>query len=195
MKRTLLFFSVLCLFFTAAQAQQADFQKVAAKYKNVNTVTADVKKTTHRTAMAKDVVTYGKLTMKRPNEVSIIMDGGKDQLIMKGSTFTMVANGKKHTTTSQANAQFVSFQAVFESFLAGGQKSISQLSDLKMTKSGTMLILTITPNATTKKEARRMMFTSFVLSIDTKTDEIKSIRMNEKAGNYTEYSFSRFVLK
>ena len=195
MKRTLLFFSVLCLFFTAAQAQQADFQKVAAKYKNVNTVTADVKKTTHRTAMAKDVVTYGKLTMKRPNEVSIIMDGGKDQLIMKGSTFTMVANGKKHTTTSQANAQFVSFQAVFESFLAGGQKSISQLSDLKMTKSGNMLILTITPNATTKKEARRMMFTSFVLSIDTKTDEIKSIRMNEKAGNYTEYSFSRFVLK
>ncbi len=195
MKRTLLFFSVLCLFFTAAQAQQADFQKVAAKYKNVNTVTADVKKTTHRTAMAKDVVTYGKLTMKRPNEVSIIMDGGKDQLIMKGSTFTMVANGKKHTTTSQANAQFVSFQAVFESFLAGGQKSISQLSDLKMTKSGNMLILTITPNPTTKKEARRMMFTSFVLSIDTKTDEIKSIRMNEKAGNYTEYSFSRFVLK
>ncbi len=195
MKRTLLFFSVLCLFFTAAQAQQADFQKVAAKYKNVNTVTADVKKTTHRTAMAKDVVTYGKLTMKRPNEVSIIMDGGKDQLIMKGSTFTMVANGKKHTTTSQANAQFVSFQAVFESFLAGGQKSISQLSDLKMTKSGNMLILTITPNATTKKEARRMMFTSFVLSIDTKTDEIKSIRMNEKAGNYTEYSFSRFVIK
>ena len=195
MKRTLLFFSVLCLFFIAAQAQQADFQKVAAKYKNVNTVTADVKKTTHRTAMAKDVVTYGKLTMKRPNEVSIIMDGGKDQLIMKGSTFTMVANGKKHTTTSQANAQFVSFQAVFESFLAGGQKSISQLSDLKMTKSGNMLILTITPNATTKKEARRMMFTSFVLSIDTKTDEIKSIRMNEKAGNYTEYSFSRFVLK
>ena len=87
------------------------------------------------------------------------------------------------------------FNYKYESFLAGGQKSISQLSDLKMTKSGTMLILTITPNATTKKEARRMMFTSFVLSIDTKTDEIKSIRMNEKAGNYTEYSFSRFVLK
>ena len=195
MKRTLLFFSVLCLLFTAAQAQQADFQKVAAKYKNVSSVTANVKKTTHRKAIAKDAVTYGKLTMKRPNEVSIVMNGGKDQLLMKGSSFTMIANGKKYTTTSQANAQFASFQAVFESFLSGGQKNISQLSDLKMTKSGNMLILTITPNAATKKEARRMMFTSFVLSLDMRTQEIKSIRMNEKAGNYTEYSFSNCVLK
>ena len=195
MKRTLFFITLLSLFFTAAHAQQADFQKVAAKYKNVSSVTADVKKTTHRAAVAKDAVTYGKLTMKRPNEVSIVMDGGKDQLLMKGSNFTMVANGKKYTTTSQANAQFASFQVVFESFLSGGQKNISNLSDLKMSKSGNSLILTITPNAASKKEARRMMFTSFVLTIDTKTDEIRSIKMNEKAGNYTEYTFSHFILK
>ena len=125
-------------------AQQADFQKAVAKYRNVNTVTAQVTKTTHKAAVAKDVVASGRLTMKRPAEVGIVIDGGKDQLLMQGSTFTMVAKGRKHTTSSQSNSQFASFQAVFESILSGGQKDISHLSDLKITKSGNAIVLTIT---------------------------------------------------
>lgn len=195
MKRTFMLFNFMCLFFVMATAQQADFQKAVAKYKNASVVTANVTKTAHKAAVAKDVVTKGKLTMKRPAEVGIVMEGGNDQLLMQGSTFTMVAKGRKHTTSSQANAQFASFQAVFESILSGGQKDISKLSDLKITKSGNAVVLTITPNAATKKEARRMMFSSFVLTIDTRTSELRSMRMNERAGNYTEYNFSDFVFK
>ena len=36
-----------------------------------------------------------------------------------------------------------------------------------------------------------MMFSSFVLTIDTKSSELRSLRMNERAG-YTEYTFSNF---
>ena len=55
--------------------------------------------------------------------------------------------------------------------------------------------LTITPQATDKKSLKRMMFTSFVLTINTRTSQLQSLRMNEKAGNYTEYTFSNFQFK
>ena len=188
--------SILLLFLfafspIAIMAQQADFQKAVARYKNAKTVTANVTKRAHKDAVATDAVTKGTFLMKAPNEVSITMEGGKDQLIMEGNKFTMVANGRKHKTDSQKNSQFASFQTVFESILSGGTKSISQLKDLTRQKNGTLLVLTITPQPGSKKEARRMMFTSFVLTIDTKSSEIRSLRMNERNG-YTEYTFSGY---
>ena len=193
MKRVLLILTLLCQL-TICIAQQADFQKAVARYKNATNVTASVTKTTHKQAVAKDVTSKGTLTMKRPATVSIVIDGGKDQLLMEGSTFTMVVKGKKHTTSSQKNVQFASFQTVFESILSGGQKDISKLGDLTVSKQGNNLVLTITPQADSKKAARRMLFSSFVLTIDTKTSELKSLRMNERAG-YTDYAFSGFQFK
>jgi outer membrane lipoprotein-sorting protein len=194
MKRVL-FLMALIGQMTLAVAQNADYQKAVARYKNSKNVTAVATKITHKAALAKDETTKGKLTMKQPSEVGISMEGGKDALLMQGSTFTMTVKGKKHTTDSQKNRQFATFQAVFESILSGGAKDISKFSDLSITKQGSNLILTITPEAASKKEARRMMFTSFTLTIDTKTSELRSLRMNEKAGNYTEYKFSNFAFQ
>lgn len=193
MKRVLLILTLLCQL-AISVAQQADFQKAVARYKDAANVTASVTKTTHKKAVAKDVISKGTLTMKRPATVSIVIDGGKDQLLMEGSNFTMVVKGKKHKTSSQKNVQFTSFQTVFENILSGGQKDISKLSDLTVSKQGGNLVLTITPQAADKKSARRMLFSSFVLTIDTKTSELKSLRMNERAG-YTDYTFSGFQFK
>jgi len=193
MKRVFLILTLLCQL-AISVAQQADFQKAVARYKDAANVTASVTKTTHKKAVAKDVISKGTLTMKRPATVSIVIDGGKDQLLMEGSNFTMVVKGKKHKTSSQKNVQFTSFQTVFESILSGGQKDISKLGDLTVSKQGGNLVLTITPQAADKKSARRMLFSSFVLTIDTKTSELKSLRMNERAG-YTDYAFSGFQFK
>ena len=193
MKRLFLFITLVCQL-TICVAQQADFQKAVAKYKTAKTISATATKTSHKNAGANDVVTKGTLLMKAPAEVSITMEGGKDQLLMQGSTFTMTVKGKKHTTSSEKNGQFRSFQTVFESILSGGAKDISKLSDLTTTKQGNTLTLTITPQAESKKAARRMMFSSFVLTIDTKSSELKSLRMNERGG-YTEYTFSGYQFK
>ena len=193
MKRLFLLIALLCQL-TISVAQQADFQKAVAKYKTAKTVTATATKTSHKNAVADDAVSKGTLLMKAPAEVSITMEGGKDQLLMQGSTFTMVVKGKKHTTSSEKNVQFASFQTVFESILSGGAKDISKLGDLTINKEGNALVLTITPKAEDKKTARRMLFSSFVLTIDTKTSELKSLRMNERSG-YTEYTFSGYQFK
>ena len=194
MRRVLLLLALIGQM-TLAGAQQADFQKAVARYKNSTSVTATATKTTHKAALAKDETAKGTLTMKQPAQVSITITEGKDQQLMEGSQFSMVAGGRKHKTSSQKNAQFASFQTVFESILSGGAKDISKLTDLEVKKQGSLLLLTITPVADSKKAARRMMFTSFQLVIDTKTSELRSLRMNEKAGNYTEYTFNNFTFK
>ena len=175
-------------------AQNADLQKAVVRYKKATTVTAAATKTSHKDAIAKDVVTKGTLTMKKPAEVGIVIDGGKDQLLMKGSDFTMVVKGKSHKTSSQKNPQFATFQAVFEYILKGGEGDLTKLSDLAITKQGNNIVLTITPQADSKQAQRRMLFSSFVLTIDKNTSELKALRMNEKSG-YTEYTFTGHQFK
>ena len=189
MKKLLIGLLLVMCHITVCVAQNADLQKAVARYKKVSTVTAVAKKTTHKDALAKDVVTKGTLMMKKPADVGIVIDGGKDQLLMHGSEFTMVVKGKSHKTSSQKNTQFATFQAVFEYILKGGDGDLSKLGDLAVTKQGSNIVLTITPQATSKKAQRRMLFSSFVLTLDKNTSELKSLRMNERGG-YTEYTFT-----
>lgn len=193
-RRWQLLLSLLLLMALPLNAQQADLQKAVARYKKATLVTAQAQKTTHKNAVAKDQVTQGTLTMRQPSEVIISMEGGKDQLTMQGSAFTMVVKGKAHTTSSQTNAQFRSFQTVFEYILQGGKGDLSKLSDLDIQSKGGIIVLTITPQAADKKAQRRMLFSSFVLTIDKKTSELKSLRMNERSG-FTEYTFTGYQFK
>ena len=188
MKKLLICLTLMICQLTICVGQNADLQKAVAKYKKATTITAAATKTSHKDAIANDVVTKGKLTMKKPSDVGIVIDGGKDQLLMHGSEFTMVVNGKSHKTSSQKNAQFATFQAVFEYILKGGE------GDLAVTKQGNNIVITITPKADSKKAQRRMLFSSFVLTIDKNTSELKALRMNEKSG-YTEYTFTGHQFK
>jgi outer membrane lipoprotein-sorting protein len=75
---------------------------------------------------------------------------------------------------------------VLENLLLDGNTDVSKYSDTKISKSGNTTTYTITPNAGNKK----LMFTSFVLTVTGK--ELKSIRLNQQNGNYTEYQFSNY---
>ena len=194
MKNNIVLWALLLLTALPLSAQNTDLQKAVARYKKATVITATATKTSHKDAIAKDVTAKGTLTMKKPAEVGITIDGGKDQLIMHGSEFTMVVKGKSHKTSSQKNPQFATFQAVFEYILKGGEGSFASLSDLTVTRQGSHIVLTITPQSDSKKERRRMLFSSFVLTIDKNTSEIKTLRMNERGG-YTEYTFTGYQFK
>ena len=157
MKNNIVLWALLLLTALPLSAQNTDLQKAVARYKKATVVTATATKTSHKDAIAKDVITKGTLTMKKPADVGITIDDGKDQLIMHGS-------------------------------------SLASLSDLAVTRQGSHIVLTITPQSDSKKEQRRMLFSSFVLTIDKNTSEIKTLRMNERGG-YTEYTFTGYQFK
>ena len=194
MKRLFLFLTILFVQISVAMAQGSDFQRAVSHFKG-HGATAAATRITHKAALANDATAQGTLTMRQPATVEISIDGGKDALLMEGSTFTMTVRGKKHTTTSQQNLQFATFQKVFEGILAGGAQDIAALKEVSVKKDGKKLVVTITPEAADKKQQRRMMFSSFVLTIDAATSQLLSLRMNEKADNYTEYTFSNFQFK
>ena len=62
-----------------------------ACYANAQT---PVTKVSHSKAVKTDVVTTGDVTIRKPDYICISTDGGKDQLIMDGTKFTMTTKGK-----------------------------------------------------------------------------------------------------
>ena len=168
---------------------QSAFQKAVARYAKINTVTANVSMVRHNKALTKDKTAKGTFWMKKKDKVCISVNDGKDKLIMNGSTFTMKLNGRKHTTSSKTNQQFATFQTVFESIINGGETNVANLQGVDVKQSGNTLTVTITPTVNTKQQ-KRMMFSSFVLEINAKTSALESLRMNEKRGGYTVYTFT-----
>jgi hypothetical protein len=151
-----------------------------------------VTKVSHSKAVKTDVVTTGEMTIRKPDYICISTDGGKDQLIMDGTKFTMTTKGKKHVTDSKTNALFATFQKVLHAVI--NDQPIPTGDDLTLQKSDGILTITITPSA-----QKRQMFTSFVLIVDSrsatgrlqgkKSSAMKRLRMNGRNESYTEYTF------
>lgn len=141
----------------------------------------NVTRTHHRAAVTQDAVTTGTMTIRKPDYISISTDGGKEQLIMEGTKFTMTMGGKKHVTDSRSkNKQFATFHDVLVAVI--NNQALPTSDELTVsTKAGTKTI-TITP-----EKKKRQMFSSFVLVIDAKTSAIRQLRMNGRGSDYTDY--------
>lgn len=141
-----------------------------------------VTKVTHSDAVKTDVVTTGDMTIRTPDYILISTDGGSDQLLMDGTTFTMTQKGKKHVTDSRKNALFADFHAVLKAVI--NRQPIPTSNDIKVVTTGKEQTVTITPSG-----KKRQLFTSFVLVVDSKSSVMKRLRMNGRRDSYTEYIF------
>ena len=93
----------------------------------------------------------------------------------------MTMGKRKQTTDSRKNAQFATFQKVLTAVING--QPVPTCEDMtSVTKNGRQT-LTITPQG-----KKRKLFTSFVLVVDAKTTAMKTLRMNDRSGGYTEYT-------
>lgn len=192
-----LFIMALCSCTLSLLAQHTDIRKAMERYKGVNTLTGDVIRTKQNVTIKEYTIAHGHLYFKTPDKACMIFNENKDMLLMDGNTFTMVDGGQKSIAKGRTLNQFEALRAVFKQIISGKEDNldIHELAVVDVALSGNIYTLTITPAAPEGGKAkRRMMFTSFVLTIDTKSSEFKSLRMNGQAGNYTQYDFSGFVL-
>lgn len=197
MKKILTILTLLLVAVSASFAQDAEAMKKAqAKFKNMQTLEADVVMTKHNTMVTKDVTSKGKFYFKKPSKMCLLFNGGADMMLMNGDNFTMVKEGKKQSVSGKGNSQFEALKGVMQSFSAGEETEVdlSDIADVDVQKNGNLVTMTITPILTDAKQKRKMMFTSFVVVVDTKASELKSLRTNEKGQNYTQYDFSNFKL-
>lgn len=171
---------------TTAIAQESVFTQAVAKYRTAKTATAKVEMIKHNKAMTKVTTYSGTLSMKEPDKVAIVCNSGKEQLVMNGSTFTMVQAGRKHVASAKTASQFAAFKAVLLSVLSGGKTDVTKVQGVTVATQGSDVVVTMTP-----AKAKRMMFTSFVLNIDRKSGALASLTLNSKRG-YTKYKFTGF---
>lgn len=187
MTRKILFLLLLCIATaTATYAQESAFAAAAAPYRTGHTATAKAVMTKHNKAMTKNTTYSGNLYMKSPDKVAIVCNGGKEQLVMNGNTFTMVMAGRKHVASAKTASQFAAFKAVLLGVLDGGKTNIAKVQGVTVTTKGGSVVVTMTP-----AKAKHMMFTSFVLAMNSKTGALESLTMNNKRG-FTKYAFSNF---
>jgi len=181
---------------TLSQAQDQDvMQQAMAGYKKLTSMTAKVKKTVHNEMVTKDVVTNGTFYFKKPAKMCVSTNGGKDKLVTDGENFTIVQDGNATTANAKGNAALSPLVTAIKSITSGnGDTDLSDVADVDMERNGDLLTMTITPIVKKAADKKKMLYQSFVITIDQKAGLLKSIRLNGKGKNYEQYDFSDFKM-
>ena len=183
----LLFILLPCL---TLSAQEADIRRLAEHYADVQTLSATVTRTRHNVVLAQDEVTRGHFYLKKPGKMCLSFDNNKDMLLMEAGTFTLVDKGRKSVAKGRNGQVLGALGVVLRGLFADGAYVPDEAATVTVEQSGNRCILTVTPLLKNAKEKRRLMFTSFVLTLDNASGRLLSLRMNERGENYTQYDLT-----
>ena len=174
----------------ALSAQEADIRRLAEHYADVQTLSATVTRTRHNVVLAQDEVPHGHFFLKKPGKMCLSFDNNKDMLLMEAGTFTLVDKGRKSVAKGRNGQVLGALGAVLRGLFADGAYVPDEAATVTVEQSGNRCILTVTPLLKNAKEKRRLMFTSFVLTVDNASGRLLSLRMNERGENYTQYDLT-----
>lgn len=189
MKKLIVLLLVLlpCL---ALTAQEADIRRLAEHYADVQTLSATVTRTRHNVLLAQDEVTRGHFFLKKPGKMCLSFDDNKDMLLMESGTFTLVEQGRRTVAKGRNGQVLGALGSVLRGLFADGSYVPDEAATVTVEQNGNRCILTVTPLLKNAKEKRRLMFTSFVLTLDNASGRLLSLRMNERGENYTQYDLT-----
>ena len=153
----------------------------------INSLTARCVKTEHKAAKKSAASAEGKFYYKAPDNMALVFKEGKEALLMTGTTYTIVRAGKKSVAKGEMIEVFKPLQTVLKTvFSQGDLSSLKKIQEVEMVANGNNTEITVTPSV----NAKHSLFTSFIVTVNTKTCELLSIRMNERRNNYTDYAIS-----
>ena len=174
----------------ALTAQEADIRRLAEHYADVQTLSATVTRTRHNVLLAQDEVTRGHFFLKKPGKMCLSFDDNKDMLLMESGTFTLVEQGRRTVAKGRNGQVLGALGSVLRGLFADGSYVPDEAATVTVEQSGNRCILTVTPLLKNAKEKRRLMFTSFVLTLDNASGRLLSLRMSERGENYTQYDLT-----
>jgi len=174
----------------ALTAQEADIRRLAEHYADVQTLSAAVTRTRHNAVLTQDEVAHGHFFLKKPGRMCLTFDNNKDMLLMDGGTFTLVEQGRQAVAKGRNGRVMGALGSVLRGLFADGTYAPDEAATVSVEQKDGRCILTVTPVLKNEKEKRRLMFTSFVLTLDNATGRLLSLRMNERGENYTQYDLS-----
>lgn len=173
---------IVFIFFTTELSAQS----------GITTLLANVTRTSHNVLIAKDVVTSGHFYFQQPDKICMIFSDNKDMLLMNGSTYIMMENGKKNVAKGKMQELFGTLQKVLQAVVCQTSlPEVAENSTIQVKQEGEIIQITPVLDA---KAKRRMPFTSFVITLDVHSHKLKTLRMNERGENYVLYTLSDYAV-
>jgi outer membrane lipoprotein-sorting protein len=165
-------------------------QRFATESQKVQTITADFTQEKVLTALTEKITSYGKFWFKRSNRVRIDYT--------RPFTYRMVMNGDKMLVRDEQKENRINvrsnklFQQVNRIMIDCVQGTILDSKDFtsRVFENDKQYLLEMTPASKSLKE----FFKTIVLVVDKKDYSVKSIEMNEPAGDVTTILFSNKTL-
>lgn len=185
-----------CMFAVSTNlfAQDDTLSGILSGYKDISSLTATVTCTQHKEVLTDDVVTRGKLYFKDPGRMCMKFSGTGDMLLMDNGVFTMVQDGRRSVAKGATLNQFETLVAVFSDLVLSTGHVSGDRAAIVSDRKGDRCVLTVTPSVGGGAKARRrLMFTSFVVTLDLKEHRVESLLMNGRGGDYVRYDFADFV--
>lgn len=179
----------------SSTAQRADFNKVARQIDSTCPFIANITLTRHDTSTGKDVVTKGYFYCRNAKTQSMVFSKTKEMLLAQNNEYTMVKDGKQRTVKANGKGvnPFETINEIFSNAITGNTKSaLSQQADVKLTKQGHILTVSITPKTSGFLAKLKSMYKSCTLTIDLSSSRISSLVINERGKTTAHYEFSNF---
>ena len=170
-----------------------EIRNILNKYDGIRYNTAQVLRTEHNTAISDDINEVGTLYIQNPDVISMIFRTGYDAMLYDNGSFTMYQKGKKRVAGGIISEQL---GLIFE--VMGHIKNFNDVSPLEqkakisVSKSDNIHKIIVEPIAEWKKNRRRMLYTSCEIEFDVIGQNLKSLRVCRRGGNYTLYTFRDF---
>lgn len=156
---------------------------------NVTTLTANVTRTSHNELIVKDVITKGHFYFQYPDKICMTFNNREDMLLMNGTTYIMMNNGKKNVAKGKIQEMFGVLQNVLLAVIYQNPIPITyENPNIEVSQEGQTIRIT-----SDSKSWKRIPIKSFELILDTSTHKLKTLRINEKGENYVVYNLSGHI--
>lgn len=187
-KRVLIFIIVLCGF--SAQAQnsallQSFTQELQSKSTQVSTIKCSFTQVRSVSVLATDVVKRGKFFFAKPNNILLLFDDG-DHIKMTAEWFEMKMGGNVSRMKIAANPMLKNLGSLLSACMVGDFEQMARGFEIGIEQGAKEWVVAMTPMR--GKAAARV--SQIELRFDRGDMSLNSLKMEERSGDYTLYTFS-----
>lgn len=108
-----------------------------------------------------------------------------DKVVMNGETFTIVTNGKTHTSDAASNPMMAQISFMMQACMSGNISKLGRGWNMSIEKKEDSYQVVLTP---TDKRVKRYI-SSMAMLFDKVTVTLNQLLIEESSGGYTEYRF------
>ena len=167
--------SVQQLFQTQLQEKNADIISINCRFKQTRQVSY----------LANPAVKEGDFSFTKPNDILLAFDDG-DYIKMTSEYFEMKTAGNVAKTKVNANPMLKNLSSILSTCVLGNFENMSAGFDVDIKQSETEWVATLTP----KQSKVAAKISSIIISFDKSDMSLNLLKMVEKSGDYTAYTFT-----